>query len=66
MPLDIYEEDVPVAAVLVSYLFVVQTKDQEIGRCFQRAIPSQQLREGPLVFMCFSSGAAREIVSRSG
>ena len=34
MPLDIYEEDVPVAAVLVSYLFVVQTTDQEIGCCF--------------------------------
>lgn len=33
MPPDIYE-DVPVAAVLVSYLFVVQTKDQEIGCCF--------------------------------
>lgn len=41
MPLDIYEEDVPVAAVLVSYLFVVQTKDQEIGCCFERVISSQ-------------------------
>lgn len=44
MPLDIYEEDVPVAPV--SYLFVVQTKDQEIGCCFWRVISSQQLRGG--------------------